>query len=308
MGKIVVVGSINMDLVVRAPRIPAPGETIIGSELLENPGGKGANQCAAMAKLGGRVTMIGAVGSDTYGDYMKNNLTSLGVDTSGILVKEGVHSGIALITVDDQGQNNIVVIPGANGKLNKLDIDYLDSLFEDVTILVLQMEISMETLVHIIEKAYSLGIKILLNPAPAMRLDPNLYSLIDFLIPNESELGILSGIPCETLSEIEQAGKVMLGLGVKNLIVTMGSEGAVYMNNKVDQIHHYEARKVTPVDTTAAGDSFVGGFAIKIAEGHNVHEAIEFATKVAAITVCRKGAIASIPHLEEIEKENAMGK
>lgn len=286
--KILVVGSINKDLVVNTSRFPLAGETLIGDSFYTNNGGKGANQASAIAKLGGDVSIIGAVGDDEFGRETVKNLSLYGVDTKNVSVKKGISTGIASITVTKSGANNIIVVPGANSLLSKEDIDSKLDVIKKSDIVVIQLEIPIETAKYVASLSKRLGKTVILNPSPAVELENDMLETVDILIPNETEIEIIGGI--------ERAKS----FGIKYIIVTLGKNGSnlYYLSNNAKK--HFNAYDVEVVDTTAAGDSFLGAIAAMLALDKPIEEAISFATKVSNITVTRKGAIDSIPTLEEV--------
>lgn len=297
MKKIVVLGSINMDLVTFCERAPREGETLLGKEFRQIPGGKGANQGVAMGKLGAQVTMLGKVGTEGMGEILLNSMKNDGVESDKI-EKSSKVTGIANIVVEENGQNRILVVSGANGDV---DLDYVDRNLEVIKnsdILVCQLEIPMETVKYAFKKAKENGKITVLNPAPAAHLDEEIIRNSDYIIPNETELEIITGIKTETMEGVIEAAKSLLSKGVKGLIVTLGSKGSLYVDEK-NQIMT-PAYKVKALDTTAAGDSFIGGFVKGIGENMAISEAIELGTKVAAISVTRIGAQTSLPTEEEV--------
>lgn len=296
---ILVIGSLNIDWIIKVSHTPVTGETLTGEFSLAVPGGKGANQAFAAGNLGGNVHMLGAVGSDADGQTLLTMLEKAHVSTQSILRLEDAKTGLALIYVNNEGDNTIVVLPNANAKVDKTYIDtYLD-LIKNSNILLLQMEIPHETLYHAIEIGHKLGKTIILNPAPAPESIPDaILAKIDYLTPNETELATLSGMPTDSLSGVEQGAKSLLAKGVKNIITTLGSRGALLVNK--ERSTHFEGFPVTPVDTTAAGDSFNGAVATYLSQGKSIDEAILFGNKVASIAVTRVGAQSSIPTLEEV--------
>lgn len=293
--QIVVVGSMNMDLVVRAPRHPQPGETILGTHFQTFPGGKGANQAVAAARLGGQVHMVGRVGEDAFGDSLLATLQRDSVDTQFVLRSANTASGVALITVSDEGQNNIVVIPGANGQLTGEDIQSAESVFEQAAIVICQLEIPLPAVIEAARLAHQHGAKFLLNPAPAQSLDASLLDQVDFLVPNEQELALLTGMDNTTL-----AAGALHDLGLNCLIVTLGSEGVLVMEQA--QTYHLHPFVVEAVDTTAAGDAFVGAFALALTEGKDVKEAAIWGNAAGALAVTLAGAQPSLPARPELEK------
>ena len=297
MKKVVVAGSINMDLVTVCERAPKGGETLFGKEFFQVPGGKGANQAVAIGKLGTQVTMLGKIGNDSFGKDIVASMKNSGVNTEYI-ENSASSTGIAKIIVEANGQNRILVVSGANMDVDRAYIDRHIDVINDSDILVTQLEIPIDTVEYVLKKAKEAGKITILNPAPAAQLNDEIIKNSDIIIPNESELGIITSMPTNTLKEIEAAAQKLLNMGVKELIVTLGSQGSLHLNKKGSTIH--SAYKVNAVDTTAAGDSFIGGL-VKNIQDDNLDEAIEFATKVSAITVTRKGAQISIPTIEEVE-------
>lgn len=287
-GHIVVVGSINMDLVVRAPRHPQPGETILGTSFQTFPGGKGANQAVAAARLGGEVYMIGRVGNDDFGKVMLANLREASVNTRYVPQTENCASGVALITVSDAGQNNIVVVPGANAMLTPADVQAAEPVFQNAAVVVCQLEIPLPAVREAARLAHAHGAEFILNPAPAQLLDPALLSQVDYLIPNEQELSLLTGMDSTPL-----AINAIRDLGLKCVIVTLGSEGVLVMNQ--GEIYHFNAYPVEVIDTTAAGDAFVGAFAQALAEGKDIQAAAAWGNAAGALAVTHAGAQPSLP-------------
>lgn len=297
---IVVIGSLNMDWVIPVNHTPVEGETILADGYTEVPGGKGANQACAAGKLKGNVSMLGLVGDDDIGDKLINNLKLVNVDVSRIEKSENINSGLALINVNSKGNNSIVVLPGANGRC---DIKYIEKnidIIEKSDIVLLQMEIPIETVEYVITVSKNLKKQVILNPAPAPdSLTDEVLRNIDILTPNETELEKISGKSVKTVEDAIEASKSLLSRGVKNIIATLGEKGALLVNK--DEVKEFKALKVDAVDTTAAGDSFNGAVAVYLSEGHTISEAIEFANKVSSIAVTRKGAQTSIPERSEIE-------
>jgi len=296
---IVVVGSLNMDLVVRMPQIPRPGETLLGGVFKTFPGGKGANQAVAAARLGAHVTMIGCIGDDGFGKEMRVALESEGIDTTHVLVRPEAATGVALIQVDAQGQNSIAVASGANFCLTGADVEKAMQTIGEFDVLVMPLEIPLETIYTAAKIASYRGAKVLLNPAPAQVLTKELLELVDVLVPNESEIASMAGMPVKSTSDVSKAVPKLLRLGVKNLIVTMGDHGAVLFDEKGQEVL-IPACQVQAVDTTAAGDCFVGALAVALCEGRSLLPAAEFASAAAALSVTREGAQPSLPHREEV--------
>lgn len=295
---IVVVGSINMDLVANVKKIPKKGETCLGLGFSQIPGGKGANQAVAAARLGANVEMIGRLGDDAIGDTLFETLVENRVGVKNVTRTEQETSGMAIITVEETGENNIVVIPGANAKLIEKDIDLaMDAIISSKAVIA-QLETPLSTVRYALEKAKSLQKLTILNPAPAAYLEDDIIRNTDILTPNETELELLSGMEINNEEDIIQAGKKMIQRGVKKLIVTLGDKGCMYIDEKGHK--SYPAFKVKAVDTTAAGDSFTAALAVALCEGKEMDDIILFATKVGALTVTKPGAQQSLPYRSEI--------
>ena len=298
MKNICVIGSLNMDLVVNVDTMPKPGQTIIGSNFKEVPGGKGANQAVAMARLNGNVSMIGKVGEDGFGQTLINSLKNDKVDTTYIQTSKGA-TGVALITVDKNAQNSIVVSPGANFEVKEDDIDNNIEAIKNSDIVVLQLETPLNTIKYALNKAKELNKYTILNPAPAVKLDDEIIKNVDLLTPNETELEIISGVSIETEEDIQKAAQIMIEKGVKELIVTLGSKGSLYINKEKSMFK--KAYKVEAVDTTAAGDSYTGALAVALSQDKNIEDAMDFASKVGALSVLKEGAQSSLPTLEDVK-------
>lgn len=298
MKNICVIGSLNMDLVVNVDTMPKPGQTIIGSNFKEVPGGKGANQAVAMARLNGNVSMIGKVGEDGFGQTLINSLKNDKVDTTYIQTAKGA-TGVALITVDKNAQNSIVVSPGANFEVKEDDIDNNIEAIKNSDIVVLQLETPLNTIKYALNKAKELNKYTILNPAPAVKLDDEIIKNVDLLTPNETELEIISGVSIETEEDIQKAAQIMIEKGVKELMVTLGSKGSLYINKEKSMFK--KAYKVEAVDTTAAGDSYTGALAVALSQDKNIEDAMDFASKVGALSVLKEGAQSSLPTLEDVK-------
>lgn len=296
--KIVVVGSMNMDMVVKTSHIPQPGETVLGGSFLMNPGGKGANQAVAVARLGGEVAFIGKIGDDIFGKQSSQLFDEEGVDTRGILADLSSPSGIALITVDERGENSIVVAPGANAHLEPTDVERVLDKYPDSKILLIQLEIPMRTVEYACRIAQHKGMQVILNPAPANELVPTIFGLIDVITPNEHEAEMLSGVRITDIPSARQAAESIHAQGVRHVIITLGKQGAALLEDGV--FYHIPAPVVETVDTTAAGDVFNGALAVAIAEGKGLTDAVSFACRAASIAVTKMGAQSSIPFRNEV--------
>jgi len=298
---ILVIGSSNTDMVIKAPHFPTPGETILGGEFFMFPGGKGANQAVAASRLGGNVTFIAKVGNDIFGEHALLKFKEEKINTQFVILDKDNPSGVALITVDAKGENTIVVAPGANGTLSPIDILNADQEFERADIVLMQLEIPIKTVQHAANHANYYHKKIILNPAPARQLPDELLAGLFILTPNESEAEILLGIKISDIKSVEAAAKKLYEKGVVNVVVTLGAEGAYIFN--ADGGRLIPTTKVTPVDTTAAGDAFSGALAVAISENKTIDEAVAFANQAAAISVTRMGAQSSAPYRKELTND-----
>lgn len=298
--KIIVVGSCNTDMVIRVDHLPEPGETIIGHDFITNQGGKGANQAVAVKRLGGETAFIARLGNDDFGAKSLRLLTEEGIDTSFVRLTDGVSTGVALIPVDDKGENSIIVSSGANALLSPLDIEEAEPLFEKASILLMQLETPVPTLISAARLAKQFGAKVVLNPAPYPKepLPIELLELVDIITPNETEAAGMSGV--KVLDE-ESALKAICEIqkqGVGNVIITAGASGA-YTSTE-GQLVRIPSEKVEVVDTTAAGDTFCGALCVALSKGTDMVQAIRFANKAASLSVTRLGAWMSIPYEKEI--------
>jgi ribokinase len=302
---VTVVGSLNMDLVARAPRIPQPGETIIGGDFHNVPGGKGANQAVAAARLGAQVSMVGRVGRDAFANPLLGNLAADDIDHACVIQDSEAATGVALIVVDDTGQNSIVVASGANMRLSPADVDGAEAAIAGADALLLQLESPLETVTRAAEVARAHGVRVILNPAPARSLPAVLLSLVDVLIPNESETALLTGMSVNNQAEAEAAAAALRGMGVGTVILTLGERGALLAQAGAAALA--PAFEVTPVDTTAAGDAFVGGFAVALAEGQTLAEAVRWGNAAGALATTKLGAQPSLPTRQDLEALLATG-
>jgi ribokinase len=296
--KIVVVGSSNMDMVVKTEHIPAPGETVLSGSFFMNPGGKGANQAVAVARLGGEAVFISKTGNDVFGKQFSQLFSEEGIDIRYLVSDEDLPSGVALITVDEAGENSIVVASGANAALDGKDIDSALDQIAGAAILLVQLEIPMKTVDYVVRFAAGKGVKVILNPAPANTLSQELLECVHILTPNKKEASMIAGIDVTDMESAKEAAKIICSKGARNVVVTMGSLGALIHTNGGFQV--VPARPVETVDTTAAGDVFNGALAVAVAEGKTLEEAVDIACEAAAISVTRLGAQSSIPYRTEL--------
>jgi len=297
MSKIVIIGSSNVDLTVRTSHIPSKGETIFGAAPQTAFGGKGANQAVAVSRLGGDVSFITKIGTDSYGNMMAENLVKEGMSADTVIRDSETPSGVAWICVDDNGDNSIIVMPGANCTMTKEDIVPFLSLIKEADYLLMQLETPLEVVEHAASIAYENGVKVVLNPAPAQPLSDDLLSKTYLLTPNEKECRLLCG---ENASEdVRTNAEFLLAKGVKNIIVTLGEKGSILCNASGQA--EVPAVKVNAVDTVAAGDTYNGALVVALSEGKTLTEAMAFATKASAIAVTRFGAQPSVPYRSEIK-------
>jgi ribokinase len=297
MNEILVIGSANTDMVVKTDELPLPGETKLGGKFFMTAGGKGANQAVAAARLGGNVTLVTKLGDDIFGKQTLEGLKRESINTSYVFIDENYPSGTALIIVNEMGENCIVVAPGANANLLPADIEKVENL-RDAAVILMQLEIPVETIYHIAKLARVNKQRLILNPAPAQSLNDDLFKGLYLITPNETEAFDLTGIRIKDETTASAAADVFLSKGVENVIITLGREGAFFQNDhskiKVN------APLVKPLDTTAAGDTFNGAITVAIIENMGWEKAIRFAVKAASISVTRMGAQASVPYRKEI--------
>ena len=305
---IIVFGSINIDLVATAPRLPVAGETLLGRDFFKAPGGKGANQAVASARLGTPTYMVGRVGADSFGTELLDSLQVSGVQTDNVFVDETVSSGVAMITVDMRGENQILVIPGANGRVNQEDVERLSRLLPEATALLLQFEIPMPAVVAAAKAARESGVTVILDPAPVQSDVPDeLYSLVDIITPNEVEAAQLVGFPVDGEESATKAAAVLRQRGVKNAIVKLGAKGVLCATQ--EESFFIPSFPVHTVDTTAAGDAFNGGLAAALHEGLSLRQAVVWGAAAGALTAMKLGAQPSLPErltFDEFLKERGV--
>ena len=305
---IIVFGSINIDLVATAPRLPVAGETLLGHDFFKAPGGKGANQAVASARLGTPTYMVGRVGADSFGTELLDSLQVSGVQTDNVFVDETVSSGVAMITVDMRGENQILVIPGANGRVNQEDVERLSRLLPEATALLLQFEIPMPAVVAAAKAARESGVTVILDPAPVQSDVPDeLYSLVDIITPNEVEAAQLVGFPVDGEESATKAAAVLRQRGVKNAIVKLGAKGVLCATQ--EESFFIPSFPVHTVDTTAAGDAFNGGLAAALHQGLSLRQAVVWGAAAGALTAMKLGAQPSLPErltFDEFLKERGV--
>ena len=299
MNKIVVIGSSNVDLLMKMDHLPEKGETVTDAEFFQVYGGKGANQAVAAARAGGNVAFVNCVGEDAYTPQMVQNYINDGIDTRFVFREQGVASGHALIMIGGAGMNYLSVAPGANYKLTPAKIDQAMAVFDEAAMIVMQYEITKETIKHVIDIANQKGIPVLWNCAPARSFDLTYIPKINILVLNEVEAGFLAKMKVETEAEAEIAALKLVKSGVEKVIITLGSKGA-FVRTKTEKVS-VPAFKVEAIDTTAAGDTFCGAFAVALVEGKPLKAALQFASAAAAISVTRMGAQPSAPTRAEID-------
>ena len=299
MAHVVVVGSSNTDMVVQTDHLPAPGETILGGKFLMNPGGKGANQAVAAARLGASVDFVARVGNDLFGRESIQGFKREKINTDFIVVDAEHPSGVATITVDKKGENCIAVASGANLALSPTDVDLALDRIQFADVILMQLEVPIATIEHTVALGSKLEKFVVLNPAPAQMLSDELLSRVDVITPNETEAEILTGIKVVDQESAEQAAQALRGKGVGMVVITLGAQGAYVQSEAVSML--VPTRKVESVDTTAAGDTFNGALAVGLANGQSIEEAVKFANQAAALSVTRMGAQSSAPRLEELD-------
>lgn len=299
INRVIVVGSLNMDLVAQTPRIPDIGETILGRKLSKIPGGKGANQAVSSSLMGAETWMLGKIGPDDYGQVLKRNLKKYGIKADFLIEDPSSHTGTAVISVDDQGNNSIIVIPGANGELKEADIEVFRDKFNQFDTMLLQLEIPSPTAFRAIKLGYEQGLKVVLDPAPVTGIPEESYGMIDIIKPNATEAEQLTGYRISDEESYHLVGDYFLERGVKIVLLTLGKNG-VFVKTAQESFF-VKAYKVKAIDTTAAGDCFTGAFAACF-KGNNLQEAVQFANAAAALSTTRVGAQSSLPTREEVNK------
>ena len=297
---IYVIGSSNTDMVVKTEKLPMPGETVIGGTFFMNPGGKGANQAVAAARLGGRVTFIARVGADLFGSQALQQFQKENIDTRFVTQDPEYPSGVALIGVDRQGENTIIVAPGSNRQLNVKDVANAFDSIEEKSIILIQLEIPQETVEFAIQSGRKKNCEVILNPAPVQPVDGSALRNLSIITPNETEAEMLTGIRITDLNTAEQAARQLHQSGVPNVIITLGSKGAFVSTGSRGKL--VAAPKVTAVDTTAGGDCFNGALAVALAEGMKIEDAVGFACQAASLSVTRMGAQSSMPFRKEVNE------
>ena len=296
---VVVFGSLNMDMVVRVPRMPQAGETLSGRGFFSNPGGKGANQAVACARQGGQVRMVGRVGDDVFGSQLRAAVLAQGVDVERVTTSADASTGVAMVMVDDTAQSCIAVVPGANASVSVADAEALRDWLPEAGLLLLQLEVPIAAVERAALMAREGGCTVLLNPAPAQALPEAVWPLVDILVLNETEAQLLSGMPMVDTSNAGHAAALLLRRGPRHVVVTLGAQGVVW--GSAAGTWHLAAHKVQAVDTTAAGDTFIGALGALLVEGRTMEQALAHAIRAAAICVTRAGAQASMPLREEVE-------
>ena len=288
-----------MDLAARVPRMPQPGETLAGHGFLANPGGKGANQAVACARQGARVEMVGRVGEDGFAGELRNALHAQEIEHARVVGTPGFRTGVAMILVDDRAQNCIAVIPGANAAVDEADAEALRLPLQDAAMLLLQLEVPMPAVLRAATLARQAGCTVLLNPAPAQDLPEALWPLVDILVLNETEAQCLTGLPCATPAGAGEAARRVHRRGPRDVLLTLGEQGVLWCS--AEGLQHVQALRVQAVDTTAAGDTFIGALAALLVEGAGMVEAVRHASRAAALCVTRQGAQASMPSRPEVD-------
>jgi len=298
--KVTVIGSINIDVVIRCPRVPKEGESLVGHDLKMIPGGKGANQAVAAAKLGARTFMVGRVGDDRFGPDLISSLEGLGVDVSEVRKDPSAPTGTALVMILENGNNSIVVVKGANDRVTPGDVERASDLIGSSDVLLLQLEIPLETVAYAEKKAREMGVRVVLDAGPAIKCPEEIIRGADIISPNETEAEATTGIKVDDLRSARSAAEALLEMGAREVVLKLGSDGSLWA--KKGLVKHFPAVKVDPVDPTAAGDVFTGALAVRLAWGDRMEDAIRYANFAGAFSVTRLGAQPSIPSLDELEE------
>ncbi len=296
------IGSINMDLVVQVDRFPSPGETLTGKTFNTFPGGKGANQAVALARLGADVRMAGKVGDDSFGEEYIEHFTAAGVDIAAVQMVSGCSTGVAVIEVDGQGENHIVIVPGANGEVDREYVRQILDSRGDIDIFLLQLEIPLDTVAFILQELKQRGKRVVLDPAPmpAKEEFDKLIPFLDIVTPNETEIGLLTGVDVQDVESAKQAGDMLLDRGVHTVIIKAGGRGSYIVTR--EGARHVPSFKVEVADTTGAGDSFNAGLAYALGEGMAINDAVRFASAVGGLACTAFGAQSSMPDLASVKK------
>jgi ribokinase len=298
MLRVCVVGSSNMDLTFHVPRLPRPGETLAGSLFHFGCGGKGGNQAVMAARLGAQVSLVSRVGRDPFGEQLLRNYRDEGIDVAHIQQDTDRHSGTAAIIVDDQAQNCIIVVPGANAKLSPDDVRAAANSIQRADVVVCQLEVPAESVLEAFQIAKAQGVRTILNPAPACPMPDGLLQLTDFCVPNESEIELLTGRSGQSIPQVEEAGRALRDQGPTTVIITLGDRGALLIDDRAAS-EHFPAVAVPAVDPSGAGDAFIGSLAVFLAEKRSIHDAIRAANHLAAFTVTRHGTQSGFPSAAE---------
>ena len=299
MSKITVIGSMVMDNVAKMAKFPQAGETVLGATLEFFPGGKGANQCVSVARLGGDVEMVGMLGKDGNGEVFRNIFKDEGIKSDNVFSCDKP-TAVAQIQINEEGQNRICVIPCSNFEFGLEELDKVDEIIKQTELVILQLELRLDITKEIIRRVHGYGKTILLNPAPAVKLEKEILGMVDYITPNETELSILTGMPTDTDEEVIAAAKELLSYGTKTVVATIGSRGALIATK--ENVEIVSGYKVQAIDTVAAGDSFNGALAVALTEGKSLKEAVQFANAMGALTVTKKGAIPSLHTRAQVEE------
>lgn len=297
---ITVLGSFAIDLMSRTPHLPLPGETVLGGPFKLGPGGKGSNQATAAARAGANITMIAKLGMDEFGEIALNHFRNEKINTDYVYQSQQYETGAALIMVDEKAENMIVIAVGANNSITKEDVYKAEEAIAKSQILLTQLEINIDAVIDGVDIAKKNNVKVILNPAPVQSIPEQLLGKIDVITPNETEVASITGIELKSLKDAKKAGEILLSRGVKNVVITLGNNGALIINHQM--VKHIPAVKVDAIDTTGAGDAFNGGLAVALAEGKSLEASVEFANYLAALSVTKVGTAPAMPYKKEIEE------